>query len=124
VVQKALKKSLGTDPGEVLAINVQFPNGYLDCASPYSGIKQMAESFQAVMSGAALAARTTSVADAVTRLADLRSEGVITDDEFNRAKRGFVGATVEVGESAASVLRQLHSLQTAGVLTESEFRMK
>src|SRR5690606_6125813 len=37
VVQKALKKSLGTDPGEVLAINVQFPNGYLDCASPYSG---------------------------------------------------------------------------------------
>ena len=64
------------------------------------------------------------VADEVSKLAVLKEEGVLTDDEFQRSKALFVGATPDQRSEALDLLRQLHSLRRAGVLSEMEFNMK
>ena len=64
------------------------------------------------------------VAGAVTLLADLCSYGLITDEEFECAKSGFVGRSVEATETSASLICQLAALRDAGILTESEFGIK
>jgi hypothetical protein len=123
-VNKALAKTLGTDAGGVTAINFQSPGARLDCASPYNEFFDLAKKLEAHVSGALLAAQSSGVSDALERLAALKQEGVLTDEEFERAKSGFVGATVEVAESSASLLRQLHALYQGGVLSQAEFNMK
>jgi hypothetical protein len=64
------------------------------------------------------------VAGAVTRLAALCSDGLITDEESERARSGFVGRSVEATETSAGLIRQLAALRDAGILTESEFGIK
>ena len=123
-VKKAHANNFRTDVGDICAVNVKYPNGFLDCGSPYHEMAALAANLEAALSGASLASQANSTADAVSRLATLHNEGVLTDDEFARAKQGFMGASVEVGESATSTIRQLHSLFKAGVLSESEFNMK
>ncbi len=114
----------GTDIGEVMGINVQFPNGVIDLSSPFESFASLVANLEATLSGASLAKRAMSVSDAVSKLAELHSEGILTTEEFERAKSGFVGSPVEVAESSASLLRQLYALHQTGILTESEFNMK
>ncbi len=64
------------------------------------------------------------VVDAIERIADLLSEGLITSDEFEHAKKGLVGKAPSRGDEIVGLLRQLHSLQMAGVISASEFRLK
>ena len=64
------------------------------------------------------------VVDAASRLAALCSDGLITDEEFECAKSGFVGRSVEAKETSAGLIRQLAALRDAGILTESEFGIK
>lgn len=123
-VKKAHSKNFGTEVGDICAINIQYANGYLDCGSPYLQMASLAANLEAILSGTSLAAQASTTADAISRLAVLLEEGVLSPEEFERAKQGFVGATVEIGESASSTIRQLHSLFKAGVLTQSEFNMK
>ena len=113
-----------TDVGEVIGIRVDFPDGETDVSSPLTEFETLAANLEATLSGTALASRTASVADALGDLDHLRTSGILTDEEFERAKSGFVGASVEVVESSAALLRQLDSLREAGILTESEFRAK
>jgi hypothetical protein len=123
-LNKELERLVGADVGDVAALNFQSPGLGLDCASPYTELVDLYKKLEAHLSGALLLDKTRGVSDALERLATLKREGVLTEEEFERAKNGFVGATVEVGESSAALLRQLHSLYQGGVLSESEFNMK
>ncbi len=70
------------------------------------------------------APKPIGVADELGKLAVLRDEGVLTDDEFQRSKALFVGATPDQQSEALDLLRQLYALQRSGVLSEMEFNMK
>ncbi|CAN5590712.1 hypothetical protein BH10ACT2_BH10ACT2_28490 [soil metagenome] len=70
------------------------------------------------------APKPIGVADELSKLAVLRDEGILTDDEFQRSKALFVGATPDQQSEALNLLRQLHALQRSGVLSEMEFNMK
>ena len=70
------------------------------------------------------APKPIGVADELSKLAALRDEGVLNDDEFQRSKALFVGSTPDQQSEALDLLRQLHSLQRSGVLSEMEFNMK
>ena len=122
--RKNLHKMFGTDVGEVSGVNVQFPNGVFDVASPYNEFAALIKKLESMLAGAAIATQVTSASDAISKLAILKSEGIISEEEFERSKAGFMGSPVEVVETSASLLRQLHSLYKTGVLTESEFNMK
>lgn len=57
-------------------------------------------------------------------LATLHNDGVLTDEEFAKAKQTFLDTSLDVGESTIFIIRQLHSLFASGVLSESEFNTK
>jgi len=121
---KALTRIFGTDVGGVSSLNVQGPGGGFDVGSPFTEFFHLTQQLEAMRSGTLRAQQSGSVADAVERLAGLREDGLLSDDEFDRAKAGFVGIPVEVAESSASLIRQIYSLYQSGVLSESEFNMK
>ena len=64
------------------------------------------------------------MADELGKLALLAREGVISDEEFEKAKELYLGKTPDRQEAAITNLRQLHSLLKSGVLTDGEFRLK
>lgn len=66
----------------------------------------------------------SGVADELKKLAELANEGILSDDEWTRAKELFLGRRVDKREQAVKTLRQLHDLQTQGVLSQSEFNSK
>lgn len=65
-----------------------------------------------------------SPADELQKLAVLRSEGIITDDEWTRSKELYLGKEPDKREEAVRILHDLHRLLRAGVLSEAEFNMK
>ncbi len=65
-----------------------------------------------------------SPADELQKLAALRSEGIITEDEWERSKELYLGKEPNKREEAVRILHDLHSLLSAGVLSEAEFNMK
>ncbi len=93
-------------------------------ASPFVEFEALVTSIDAAKSGALVVKNTTAAADALDQLVPLLNDGILTQEEFDRAKDGFLGAAVEVRESSVGLLRQLHSLHKSGVLTESEFNLK
>lgn len=123
-VRRELKKVCKTAVNEITVLSVQVASGGFEVGSPYSSLQALTTQLEAFRSGSLLVQQAGTLSDAVERLAELKQDGVLTDDEFDRAKAGFVGLSVEVAESSASLLRQLHSLLQGGVLSESEFRMK
>lgn len=66
----------------------------------------------------------TSIADELEKLSELRSQGVIDEADWERAKNLFLGKPTDRREEAVTRLRQLHSHYRAGVLSESEFNSK
>lgn len=82
--------------------------------------------FAAALEHAMATARAprASVGDELARLRILVEEGVLNEGDFERAKDLFLGKQVDKRQIAVEQLRQLHGLARAGVLTESEFRMK
>lgn len=64
------------------------------------------------------------VADEISRLASLTAEGVLSAEEFDRAKALFIGQSPSRQTEALNLLRHLHGLLVAGVLTEGEYNMK
>jgi hypothetical protein len=67
---------------------------------------------------------TPLLADELKKLSDLKSLNVLTEEEFQRAKDLFLGKPPDKREEALTILKNLHSLYKAGVLSESEFNMK
>ncbi|NBU30022.1 MAG: SHOCT domain-containing protein [Actinobacteria bacterium] len=121
---KHLSRLFGTAAGPVMRLGVVTPAGRMEVSSPYLEFQALAASLQGAITGGALIRQSGSMADAVAKLADLRREGLLTDEEFERAKSGFVGSSVEVTENSAGLIRQLAQLRDAGVLTDGEFRIK
>jgi hypothetical protein len=66
----------------------------------------------------------TSIADEIHKLAQLANEGILSEDEWNRAKDHLIGTSPSQVDEAAKLLRQLHALLVQGVLSESEFNLK
>ncbi len=92
--------------------------------SPFVEFRELVANIEAAKSGALVAMNTAVAANALDQLVPLLNDGILTQEEFDRAKDGFLGATVEVRESSVGLLRQLHSLHKSGVLSESEFNLK
>jgi len=92
--------------------------------SIYNNLADVYRHLDAAKSGAAIASTITSVESALTRLKALLDEGVLTQEEFDQSKDAFVGKAGDVPESAATSMRNLHSLFLSGVLTEPEYRAK
>ena len=110
---------------ECVQLALTLTNGdSIDIISPFVEINQLVKDIDAAKSGALVVKNTTAAADALDQLVPLLNDGILTQEEFDRAKDGFLGATVEVRESSVGLLRQLHSLHKSGVLSESEFNMK
>lgn len=80
----------------------------------------------AATAGAAVAPQgvTRSVAEQVDMLAQLMREGVLSHDEFSRAKAVVIGNPRSQVEEATKLLRQLSALFREGVLSESEYNSK
>ena len=111
--------------GEALFLTLTLTSGDLiEVASPFDEFEALVTSIDAAKSGALVVKNTTAAADALDQLVPLLNDGILTQEEFDRAKDGFLGATVEVRESSVGLLRQLHSLHKSGVLSESEFNLK
>jgi hypothetical protein len=72
----------------------------------------------------ALSVKSPSLADEFEKLFQLAHDGVLSSEEFKKAKEAYLGKTPDVRDLAVSNLRQLHSLYKSGVLTEGEFRLK
>lgn len=70
------------------------------------------------------AAGVPTIAEELGSLAALRSQGAISDSDWERAKDLFLGKRPDAQHQAVDQLRQLHDLHRAGVLSESEFNMK
>jgi hypothetical protein len=110
---------------EVVQLALTLTNGEsINVISPFVEINQLVKDIDAAKSGALVVKNTTAAADALDQLVPLLNDGILTQEEFDRAKDGFLGATVEVRESSVGLLRQLHSLHKSGVLSESEFNLK
>jgi hypothetical protein len=123
-LKKLFQKELKQKVEQIFTVELKMSNGTSSISSPYIELKTLSTNLEAALSGSALARNTNAVSDALTRLSVLKSEGIITEEEFERAKSGFIGSSVEVAENSVGILRQLHSLLQSGVLSESEFNMK
>jgi hypothetical protein len=86
--------------------------------------KAFAEKLKEVVAGRDTSSGRTSVADEIQRLSQLAGEGIITQDEWLRAKDHLIGASPSQVDEASKLLRQLHALLVQGVLSESEYNMK
>ena len=67
---------------------------------------------------------TSSISKEIEQLKRRTEEGLITSDEYERAKEIFLGKPVNARDEFVTVLRNLHSLYKSGVLSESEFNSK
>ena len=121
---KSLNRLFSTPAGPVMRLGVVTAAGRVEVSSPYLEFQNLATNLQSAITGGALMRQSGSMADAVTKLAELRRDGLLNDEEFERAKSGFVGSSVEVTENSAGLIRQLAQLRDAGVLTDGEFRIK
>jgi len=91
------------------------------------GLVEKAEELRVALSSAISsinASSTSSVAEELAQLAILRDKGVLTVDDWERAKSLFLGKPRDQQDAAIAQLRKLHELQRDGVLSESEFNMK
>jgi len=120
----ALKHVLKVDAGDLAVLRLSCDSRTYEFVSPYTDFHGLAVKLDAAITGQQLGLQTAIAADSISKLAALRAEGILTDEEFDRAKAGLLGADVRMVETAASQLRQLYSLFKSGVLTDSEFRMK
>jgi hypothetical protein len=65
-----------------------------------------------------------SIAEELRQLDKLVREGVLTHDDFERAKEVFLGKAPDKREQTVQVLRSLYDLTQKGVLSQSEFNIK
>lgn len=96
----------------------------VEVASYFDALRNFGQNLDQRKSGGLIAKEASKAADALAVLTPLLQEGIISQEEFDRAKAGFLGTTTEAQENSASQIRQLHSLHKDGVLTEGEFNMK
>lgn len=86
--------------------------------------KAFVEKLKLVVAGRDVAPARTGVADELQKLAMLTREGILSEDDWARAKDHLIGVPASQVDEATQLLRQLHALRAQGVLSESEFNMK
>jgi hypothetical protein len=64
------------------------------------------------------------VADELSKLAELRRQGLLSDEEWERATALFFGKPVSKQEQMIAQIRRLDSLRRDGVISQSEFNSK
>ncbi len=67
---------------------------------------------------------SADLAELLRQLKRLQEEGVLTDDEFDRAKERYIGHAPNERESMLRTLTGLSDLRKAGVLSQVEFEIK
>ncbi|HDP79064.1 MAG TPA: hypothetical protein ENN47_13000 [Mesotoga infera] len=67
---------------------------------------------------------STNLSQEIVELNRLMEEGLITEDEFGRAKELFLGKAKDDRDYVVKLLRNLYVLYKTDVLSESEFNMK
>jgi hypothetical protein len=92
----------------------------------YGELDDFERSARALVTGAkgTNSSQPESIAEELAKLAELRDQGVIDSDDWDRAKDLYLGKTEDERDRAARELRQIHDLCRSGVLSESEFNMK
>lgn len=86
--------------------------------------KAFVDKFREVMSKQDSNTAQVGMAEELQKLTQLTKEGILSAEEFDRAKNQLIGASSSQVDEATKLLRQLHELLVQGVLSESEFNMK
>jgi hypothetical protein len=66
----------------------------------------------------------SSVSEEIQKLSELAADGVISPEEFTRAKELFLGKAPDARAEAIGLLQNLHGLYRSKVISESEFNTK
>jgi Bacterial PH domain/Short C-terminal domain len=107
-------------------ISVRSPSSALEFN--VSGKKQFTQLLDAIESQRKLAQssdfKVAGVADELRKLSELTQEGILTHQDFQKAKELYLGKSPSKQDEAAKLLRNLYELFRAGALSESEFNMK
>ena len=110
--------------GRPIQLRVTWTGGSETYFSIFDNANEFVKACEAAFQGKVTVEQAKMVGDAVSRLASLLDDGLLTQEEFERAKKGFVGEPASKGDEAVGLLRQLFSLMKAGVLSQGEFNMK
>ncbi len=65
-----------------------------------------------------------SAADEIAKCASLYARGILSPQEYERAKAMLIGRPTSKVEETAGMIESLHALYREGALSESEFNMK
>lgn len=68
--------------------------------------------------------RKSTIAEELGQLLVLKEQGILTEEDWQKAKARFLGGLASKAEESASQIRKLHELYKSGILSESEFNMK
>lgn len=82
------------------------------------------QAFEVRLERSRLMTDRTDFAEQISLMGQLFNDGVLTKDEFERAKELFLGKPVDVEQRAERTLRGLKQLRDSGVLSEAEFATK
>ena len=95
-----------------------------NASSDTEGFIAALENAIAAMGRTADATRSGGLADELKKLSELRAEGVLSEEDWERAKNLYFGKPRSKKDEAVRMLRSLHDLHRSGVLSEGEFNMK
>jgi len=82
------------------------------------------EQFESVMTRFAALASSVDVAGQLSAMHQLWTEGVLSDEEYEKSKALFLGRSPDQQQVAENNLRSLKQLKDSGVLSEAEFAAK
>lgn len=107
-------------------LHVNYTNGQWNrYRCTYSNTASFIEKINlALHNRAAGMSRKRSVAEELIQLQALREQGVLTEEDWRKAKARFLGEPASKAQESADHIRKLHELYKSGVLSESEFNMK
>ena len=113
----------------VLLLQLVFGDGStLAIESRFEGASQVADVLEravaATQSSGGAGGSTASMADELAKLSDLAAQGVLSHDDWERAKQLYLGKPPDRRAGDTQLLSQLHDLYRAGALSESEFNSK
>ena len=91
--------------------------------SRYNEAEDFARALQHAI-GAFSSGSSVSMGDELVKLAELRSTGVLSADEWDRAKNLWLGKPAHHRADSITILSQLYDLHLKGALSEGEFNNK
>jgi len=106
------------------ALEVRWTGGVEAWKSSFDTGRALAKRLEERLARNSASQAGSGMSDELARLAELVSQGVITQDDFERGKDVFLGRPRDAKAESIQLLHQLHGLYQSGVLSESEFNMK